>query len=80
MKVVKENIVPDRPEIHSSEEWWSRRSFSERKAQLRVAPFTSDGHLKVSFTKPVVLPENIIDLIQEQKLVNITFVPSVYDF
>ena len=44
-----------------------------------MAPFSSDGFLKVSFTKSMTFPENILDLIEEQKLVNVTFVPSTYD-
>ena len=34
----------------------------------------------MSFTKPVPLPENVIKLILDQKLIQITFVPSVYDY
>lgn len=60
------NLVPDPPRIGSSDDWWNRRSYSERKSQLRVAPFTSDGFIKISFTKPVVFPKNIIDLIKDQ--------------
>lgn len=40
---------------------------------------TCDGHLKISFTKPVDLPEDIIDVVERQKLVNVTFWPSTYD-
>ena len=75
-----ENTVPGRPAINSSDDWWYRRPYSERKSQLRVDSFSSDGLLKVSFTKPVYFPENIIEVIEEEKLVNMTFVPSTYDF
>ena len=35
--------------------------------------------MKVSFTKPVDLPEDILEIIKQNLLVNITFVPSTYD-
>jgi len=74
-----ENIVPSAPEIDSTEAWWHRRPYAERKSQLRVAPLSCGGHLKVSFTKPVQFPADAIEAIESQNLVNVTFWPSIYD-
>ena len=35
----KENLVAPYPDI----DWFTRRSYADRKAQLRVHPFSSDG-------------------------------------
>ena len=60
--------------------WWARRKIDERQAELRIEPITSDGFMHISFTKPVKLPEDVHKLIMEQKLVDVTFEPSTYDF
>ena len=75
----KETLVPSKIEINSTSDWFHRRKYSDRKAQLRVHPFSSDGHIHISFTKPVDIPENALDLVSNQNLVNVTFFPSTYD-
>ena len=73
-------LVPPSYSVDSSSDWIRRRGIDERKAQLKIHPFSSDGVVKVTFTKPVEMPEAVLALIVANKLVNITFTPSTYDF
>jgi hypothetical protein len=66
--------------VDSSSDWIKRRKIDTRKAQLRVHPFSSDGVVRVTFTKPVEMPEATLELIMTNKLVNVTFSPATYDF
>lgn len=38
------------------------------------------GEMIVTFTKPVDWPADIIQLIDDKKLVNVTFEPKTYDY
>jgi len=46
-------LVPPSYSVYSTNDWFLRRSYDERKAQLKIHPFSSDGVLKITFTKPV---------------------------
>ena len=41
---------------------------------------TSDGNLHIAFTRPVTFPADVKELILADKLLNVTFVPSMYDY
>ena len=73
------NLVPAKHPITSTGDWLHRHSYSDRKAYLIVHPVSSDGQIEVSFTKEVSMPEDARERIQMQRLVNVTFVPAVYD-
>lgn len=45
-----------------------------------MLPVSSNGELRVTFTKPVSWPESILATIDVEKLVGLTFEPKTYDY
>ena len=60
----QEQVVPPAPIVETSDEWFKRRSFDERSAQFRVLPISSNGELRITLTKPVEWPADILERIE----------------
>ena len=52
--------------------------YAERKAQIRVHPISSNGEVRVTFTKPVDWPNDFLS--QIYNFMNVTFEPKTYDY
>lgn len=71
--------MPPAPNVDSTEAWFFRAPYDERKPQIRVHALSSEGRVSVSFTKPVEWPDDIRTQIVEKKLINATFSARTYD-
>ena len=61
--------MPPAPEVDGQDDWFYRAPFDERKAQIRVLPISSNGEMRVTFTKAVDWLPEMLAKIEVENLV-----------